>query len=275
MEIGFSAYSGSDFLWFYALLLVAACAAALWLPGRLKPEGRGARPDDAELLAYLVGGPARLADSVIAALMARGALRVENKKLVPTGREEGQSKAERALLHDYNGYGWNQVLSVLAGHADAAERQLVSQGLLMRPEERTRVRLLSAAPFAVLLVIGLFRLQAGIAEGEPVGFLIGLLVVTAIIAIVRLVLFNPRTHCGDDALQEARQDAARLRSAPTSGETGLAVGLFGTAVLVGTPFDGLHAMRQDNGGGGGYAGSDGGGDGGSGCGGGGCGGCGG
>ena len=94
--------------------------------------------------------------------------------------------------------------------------------------------------------------------------------------VIRLAQFNARTHAGDDAIAETRADMVRLRSAPTSGETGMAVGLFGTAVLVGTPFASLHAMRQPQSGDGGSGGDsgDGAGDGG-GCGGGGCGGCGG
>ncbi|VVT13498.1 conserved hypothetical protein [Erythrobacter sp. EC-HK427] len=108
------------------------------------------------------------------------------------------------------------------------------------------------------------------------GFLVGLTALAAVLGIIRFLKFNPRTRAGEQTLAEAQERASRLKSAPRGEEVGFAVALFGTAVLVGTPFEPLHAMRQaqqggDSGGGG--CGSDGGGDGG--CGGGGCGGCGG
>lgn len=274
MEIGFSSYSGGDFLLFYVLLLAATVAASLWMPGRLRPKGRVVELANPELLAYLGGGPARFADSVLAALVARGALLVEKKELVPTGSEEGETRAESALLREHGTLSWKQVQKTLVPLVDAAERELVSRGLLTAPDERLKLRLLPVLPFVALFLIGLFRRQAGAAEGEPVGFLTVLLVVTVVFAIIRLSRFNPRTHGGDEALERARDAAARLRSAPTNSEAGLAVGLFGTAILVGTPFDSLHAMRQPQSGDAG-GGADGDGDGGSGCGGGGCGGCGG
>ncbi|MDK2769515.1 MAG: TIGR04222 domain-containing membrane protein [Sphingomonas sp.] len=81
-------------------------------------------------------------------------------------------------------------------------------------------------------------------------------------------------RAGTEALSTARKNADRIRRAPQTGETAMAVALFGTAVLAGSEFDAFHKLRAasgDGGGSGGDSGSDGGG---SGCGGGGCGGCG-
>ena len=64
----------------------------------------------------------------------------------------------------------------------------------------------------------------------------------------------------------SRDQSDRLRKAPTTSEIGLAVALFGTAVLVGSGFADFHTLRHASSDGGG-GGSDGGGDGG-GCGGG-------
>lgn len=277
MEIGFSAYSGADFLVFYGLLLIAALVASWWIPDRLRPEGKAASEINAEQFAFLSGGPARFADSVVSALVARGAMRVEANKLVSTARHEGETSAERRLLRNYGGYGWNEILRTLAGDAHVAELQLEKQGLLIPHDERMKLRLMSAAPLLVLAAIGAFRLFAGMAEYEPVGFLFVLLLITLGFALLRVWKFNPRTHAGDAALDDARAAQARLRSAPRQSEVGFAVALYGPVVLVGTPYEPLHAMRQPQPGtdGSGGCGSDGGGDGGGGCGGGGCGGCGG
>lgn len=270
MEIGFSAYSGFEFLGFYGLLIVAAVVAGFWIPGWLRPDGETRRVDDAEELAYLAGGPTRLADCVMAKLMASGSLRVNGKKVVPTGTGAGDTKAERALLGGYAPFGQAVALRNLAPHSDAIESSLERQGLLVDQSDRILLRVLPVIPYLTVLAIGLFRWQAGRTEGEPVGYLTMMLIVVAIFTLLRLVRFNPRTKSGNRALDDAQANAQRMRTAPTRSETGMAVGLFGTAVLAGTPYASLHAMRPNN-----ADGSGGGCGGGSGCGGGGCGGCGG
>jgi uncharacterized protein (TIGR04222 family) len=162
----------------------------------------------------------------------------------------------------------------LRGEAKAIKARLVRRGMLMREEEALKLRLYATAPYAVLLALGLYRQQAGAALGEPTWFLIALIALTFILAAIRFFKFSPRTLGGDRALAALAERSNRIRRAPQPAEIGLAVGLFGTAVLVGTPWESVHAMRQaaSSGDGGSSGGSDG--DGGGGCGGG-CGGCGG
>ncbi|WP_158586748.1 TIGR04222 domain-containing membrane protein [Aurantiacibacter zhengii] len=274
MEIGFSSYSGADFLLFYGLLIVAAVFAGLWIPAFLRPDGKLAKVEDPELLAFLAGGQPRFAESVVAALFGRRDLRVEKKRIIKSVHAQGQIRAEQALLRVVGDISWNAAKSSLDGHAEAAERSLVHKGLLIPPNERLAFRLIPTLPYAFLLLLGIFRWQAGSAEGEPGGYLTMMMILVAVLGIIRMAKFNPRTRAGEDVLSRAQGDAQRLRSATTPGETGLAVSLFGTGILVGTPYAPLHAMRQQNSGAGADGGgSDGGGDGG--CGGGGCGGCGG
>ncbi len=279
MELGFSSYDGGEFLIFYGALIVAAAVAAFWIPGFLRPDGHDQVLSDSEATAYLVGGKQRFAESVTASLFARGALRVEGKRFIKTSRAEGETSAERDLLRHVGDLNWTTAKRRLHDHAAAMDRHLVSKGLLMEQGDRTRLRLFSVAPFVIVFAIGIYRWQAGSGEGEPVGYLTIMLAVIVALGLLRLFASNPRTRAGDEALERAMASSQRLRSATTSGETGLAVGLFGTAVLVGTPYAPLHAMRQagagDAGAAGGCGGDSGGGDGGSGCGGGGCGGCGG
>lgn len=274
MEIGFSSYSGADFLWFYGLLIVAAIVASLWIPAFLRPDGKPARLDDAEGLAYLAGGQPRFVESVIAALFGRRDLRVEKKTIVKSVHAKGQTRAEQALLRMVGDISWSAAKSSLDAHSEAVDRDLVAKGLLIPPRECWTFRLIPVLPYVFLLLLGGFRWQAGSAQGEPVGYLTLMIVLIVVLAIIRLARFNPRTRAGEDVLARAQRDAQRLRSATTPGETGLAVGLFGTAILVGTPFALLHAMRQQGSGDSGSGGSGDGDGGGSGCGGG-CGGCGG
>ena len=272
MEVGFSSYSGADFLAFYAALIVAAIIASVWTPAYLRPDGRMSDVRDAEALAYLAGRHRRFVESVVATLFGRGDLRVESRHIIKSLHAQGETPAEKALLRVVGDISWSAAKSSLDAHANAMRRELERKGLLIAEGERLYHRVMPALPFAFLLLLGAFRWQAGSAQGEPVGYLTMLMLVTLVLGLIRLVKFNPRTRAGEQVLESARTEAQRLRSATPANETGLAVGLFGTAVLVGTPYAPLHAMNKSNAAGGGSSTGDG--DGGGGCGGG-CGGCGG
>ena len=274
MEL-FGSYTGMDFLAFYAGLLVAAVVASLWIPGWLRAEGRFSGILDSEETALLAGGRNRLSQSAVADLFAAGALTHGGTgKLAVAVHDVRTSHAGKAILQGGGSFGLSDALKRVADRAGEVEARLVGRGLLLDRGGRLALKFLSVLPFLVLLVLGLYRRQAGEAAGEPTGFLTGLMVLVAVLAVWRFARLSPLTRAGEEALERQREQSARLRSAPTASEAGMAVALFGTGVLVGTPFEAVHAMRQQAGGDGGGGGdSSGGGD--SGCGGGGCGGCGG
>ena len=277
MEL-FSSWTGSDFLLFYAGLLALACLAAWWIPANLRAPGRHGTPDDLESVAILAGGSARLADSLLVDLYVRGAVTtLANGRLAVADARLATSPADKALLALDPPLRLGAVKRALAAHAERVAARLQRAGLLLRPEEHMRLRWLSITPFAALLMLGLYRQRAGDAVGEPTGFLVVLLGVTLLLAIIRFFKSDPRTVAGIEAARELRQRNGRVSRAPRPEEAAMAVALFGTAVLVGTPWEPVHAMRQQSGDSGGGGGDGGGGssDGGSGCGGGGCGGCGG
>ena len=280
METSFSTYSGGEFLLFYAALLAAAVVAGFWIPGFLRPDGQRGPVTDRHELAYLAGGAGRMAESVIARLLGIDAL-VEGAKhklraAIPSA---GEDRAEQALLRKHGDFGLTEAHNAIKPYAADVDEDLVRKGLLQDKGTRWQMRFMSTVPYLVVLGVGFYRRSAGVAEGEPVGFLTALMVLTFVLGVVRFAKHDPRTRAGQEALDEARVTHVRLQSAPTPPELGYGVALFGTAILVGTPYSQLHAMHRSaisDGSGGYYAdgGSDRGSDGGSGCGGG-CGGCGG
>jgi len=271
MEL-FSSWTGSDFLLFYITLLGVSAIAAWWIPANLRRSGRRGTVDDLESVALLAGGRARFTDSVLAELFVRGGLIEGGKgKLHILDRAASMAPASQALLAIDAPVTLNDARSALTVHAARAASRLQRAGLLLRPEEHTRLRLLSVTPFAALFLLGLYRQRAGSALGEPTEFLVGLLALTFVLAIIRFARSDPRTCAGISALRDLRAQNVRFARAPRAEEAAMAVALFGTGVLVGTPWEPVHAMRQKDGDGGGADGSS---DGGSGCGGG-CGGCGG
>lgn len=272
MEI-FGSYTGSDFLVFYAIMLGTAILAGVWIPANLRPAGRKGRAETMEEAALLAGGSDRHTLAVLAELHAEGALAASEKARLRVVRDRpGSGPAHRAVLAKVGDFTLNEAHRSLRGPAGTIAARLKRRGLFMSDAQALQLRLLSILPYALLFAIGLYRQQAGAALGEPTGLLILLLIVTAVCALLRFFRFSPRTLEGNRALRALEQRSERLRRAPNASEAGFAVGLFGTAVLVGTPWESVHAMRQAANGGDSGAGSDS--DGGSGCGGG-CGGCGG
>lgn len=277
----FSSWTGSDFLMFYIALLGLCSFAAWWIPAHLREPGRRGDSDDAETLALLAGGRERFADSLLADLFTRGAIEARpDGKLVVTQPRLPTSPAARSLLALETPVTPGEARKLLAEQAERLVARLRRSGLMLRPEDHSRLRWLSVSPFIALLLLGLYRQRSGAALGEPTGYLIALMALTVGIAVVRFLMTDPRTCAGIEAVERARSKASRLARAPQNDEVALAVALFGTAVLVGTPWEPVHALRQQNSSGdsgdsgsSGDSSDSGGGDGG--CGGGGCGGCGG
>ncbi|MEM6585851.1 MAG: TIGR04222 domain-containing membrane protein [Pseudomonadota bacterium] len=269
----FETYTGADFLAFYAVMLLTCVGLSFWIPANLRPEGRKGSLDDPEDIALLAGGAQRHALTVLADLYVQGAIEKAKKTRVSVARTSVvTTSAGTAVLRKVGDFSLSETMRSLKDHAQEIEKRLIKRGLLMQNGELMKLRVLSVVPYVALALIGLYRQKAGEALGEPTGFLIALLVVTGVLAFIRGANLNRRTMAGNAVLADWRDRSSRIKRAPEGSEVPLAVGLFGTGVLAGTPYAHVHAMRQTGSGGG--DGDPGDGGGGGGCGGG-CGGCGG
>ena len=247
--------TGGAFLALYAALLVFAGGANLLIPARLRPDGRSGEVRDRDALAWLAGGPQRVAESAAGGLLASGALVPAGKASFGVARRgAGRNDTEAAALALPSPVQWKDLARVLRGSADDAEARLVAQGLAIEDGAGRRLRWLASLP--LLLLTGLGGARWMISE-RPVGWLTIMLVMTAVLAAVRFQSVDRCTRAGRETLEGARARAARLRLAPTAPEVGLTVALFGTRVLVGSPWEALHHARSADGGTGGGCGSGG------------------
>jgi len=259
---------GGAFLALYGFLFIGALIGSMAIASWVRPDGRLRPVTDEDELALLAGGETRLGEAILARLMARGDATIANGRVTFVPAASGRSSAEREVTALVSPAKWSEVCKRVRSAAERIERRLIDHGLLMERGEARMLGLYAAMPLALLLGYGAIKHQIGIARDRPVGFLTVLLVVTAIATLIRALKVDRRTKAGISVVIDARQNASRIRRAPTNDEAGTAVALFGTAVLVGSPMAGLHKLRQSDGGGGDSGSSDGG------CGGGGCGGCG-
>lgn len=268
---------GSEFLTLYAALGLIAVVASLMIPPFLRPEGRSARPADADELALLAGGRERYAEAVAVRLLAAGAAIVQSGvqsggTLQIRDPRGGHTLAERRVVALSSPVRWKDVTDTLTGPAETGERRLEEKGLLLDKATARQMRLIQSAPLGLLFAFGLTKWIIGSMRDRPVAYLGVLLVLTFLAAILRYSVLERRTRTGKLAVAQARADAARLRRAVPTDEAAMAVALFGTSVLAGSYLSDFHRMRTTNGGGDSGSSSSDGGSGG--CGGGGCGGCG-
>lgn len=244
MEL-FSSTTGSGFLLFYAALLAAASAASWAIPARWRDSGRSGEVPDAESAALLAGGPRRLADAVLADLYVRGRIEAAGGSRLAVGRRSlAASPAGKALLSLEEPLTPQAVQRAIAPHADRLSARLRRAGLLMWPESHLRLRWLSVAPLGALLLFGLYRLRLASTEGEPTRWLVILLVLTSALAVLRFLRSDPLTKAGISALAVLRERRGRGAGGARGEDAAMAVALWGTAVLAGTPFEALHALRQ-------------------------------
>lgn len=275
MSLGPLDWTGGPFLILYIVLLVTVVIAGMLIPAWQLPEGRRQKVSDPDQLAFLAGGRARFADSIVARLLSARALVIDGKDKLDIRMRNGATTAENSVLALTAPLDWSRIERTLRPTADSLNDRLQRSGLMLTSGERANLRYWALLPYLTLLMFGATKWFIGEARDRPIGFLTVLLIITAILALIRALTIPKLAAAGIAALGDAREEADRIRRAPLAGEVGLAVALFGTGVLVGSEFGAFHTMRAASGGDGGSSGGDGGGGDGGGCGGGGCGGCGG
>lgn len=261
---------GTAFLVLYGGLFLSACILSSIIADWLRPAGRPGTVGDADEIAVLFGKKDRFPEMVGARLLARDAIVVEKNELHVMPGASAQNPAESAVLALPSPFKWPEMQRVTRPMADRTEAGLVERGLLMQRAEARILGIWSAIPLALLIGFGALKHDVGVARDRPVGFLTVFMIITAVVALLRVFGIDRRTKAGIAAWQDARFASSRLRAAPTRDEAAMAVALFGTGVLATSALGDFHRMRQA-----GSSGDGGGGDSGDGGGcGGGCGGCG-
>ncbi|WP_018261739.1 TIGR04222 domain-containing membrane protein [Methylobacterium sp. WSM2598] len=269
-------WPGPPFLQLYAGLAAAALLIALALRAACRGGEAPAMPKlSLPDLAYLAGGPQRVADVVALALYERGGASVDpasRRILVWPHRPPLPSELEpfRPPAGDRSRA---ELRAALDAPVERLSHALAARGLV---PPRERVRLLRGIGLAVLgavLALGLANLGVGLSRDRPVGFLALMMGATALLGLWTLLHPMTRTRAGDRVLEVYRSHHARAARAPLPNEVLFAFAVSGALALVGTELTGFVAFLRPPGGSDGGGGGDGGGDGGGG--GGGCGGCGG
>ncbi|PWW62258.1 TIGR04222 domain-containing membrane protein [Actinokineospora spheciospongiae] len=236
--------TGPDFLRGYAVAFAVAvlCWVAVRLIARSGPRSTSADASPHSLLtldelAYLAGGPRRVAETALARLLDGGLVRPSRSGQVQVvAGATSANRVDRALLSDAGGFRHRTVRVLIdkvgrSGAVDDVRAALTGKGLLV--DQGPRYRVGSVLALGLLFAVGVVRLVAGAAGGRPFGWLLLFLAVTLLTWVVLARRPLPTTtHAGQRVLAEA--GAVRV------GEDSGAALLGGVAGLV--AFGGLAAF---------------------------------
>ncbi len=194
---------GPTFLAIYAVLLVFPLALGLLWTISVKLDRKtsrgtvnGPQPTVYEL-AYLAGGPDRVVDTAIAALVDRGTLRVSSSKQLQLTGAEPADPIERAVAKGARP-GYNATTRGIrdrlrmSGPMQALGKDLEARGLVV-VDQAPQIRRVVANLYLGVMILGLVRVFAGILGDHPVGFLIPLVVVASLATLFSRIAKNKRT----------------------------------------------------------------------------------
>ncbi|WP_279358532.1 TIGR04222 domain-containing membrane protein [Methylobacterium indicum] len=268
-------WPGPPFLWLDGILAAGALLVGVVLRARCRQAVRMVPSSDLGLpeLAYLAGGPDRVADVTALALHTCGAGNIDPPRGLWVSARGIALPPDIEAFRPPDGLATRgQLMRRLAGPTERLAERLAARGLCPSAAQRRRTLVVSLSAVALVLALGLAKVGWVAGTGRPVGYLVGLMIATVIAAVVIHIRPITCTTAGAQALDRHRARHARAARAPLRHEIPFAFALGGAAALVGTEFASLRRFFVTDSGGGDGSGSAG--DGGSG-GGGGCGGCGG
>ncbi|MEV6811073.1 TIGR04222 domain-containing membrane protein [Micromonospora sp. NPDC051296] len=232
------------FLIFYLVATVVLVTGVL-IHRRALLAGRSAPPADQlgpQQVAYLNGGEDLAVWTSLSTLRSQGSIGVQPDRQLttegplppgatPLDRAVHYAAAQHTTARQLRGTEW--VDRALVELRDGLDRR----GLVVGPNRRTALRM-GPLLLVALLLLGVFRIVAGLANDRPVWYLVLIVCGLAVVTTVLFVRVPRRTRAADVAVRSLRQRNRHL--APAShpayavyGAAGLAmaVALYGTASL--------------------------------------------
>lgn len=243
--------TGVEFLKFYWIIAGTIFVALLvlrWMLRRSNATVQGRGDLDAYELAYLAGGPRRVALAAVSNLCSRRQLAITTDGQVQTAIHDatGRNGVENGILSTaIVATPANALSNVIRPQLDALQNTLESQGLLVTSSARRAAQFLGVIIVAALLLVGAYKCYVGVQRGKPIGFLVISMIATGIGGFVLAARQPFRSAQGDELLTEKRRslpvDGPVPSLQPAAGADpmlmglGTLVALHGLPALAGTP----------------------------------------
>jgi uncharacterized protein (TIGR04222 family) len=245
--------SGPAFLAVYAAaFILAGIGTVLIRAARLqKPAAGGWAPPDPYTVAVLTGGPSRVVDTAVHALVAEGLLRVgRDHRITPCGTPAPADAVARDVVAAVSGPTGATLSTVRARVGGRpAVQQVVAHatvlGLLLTPGRRAASAFTALAPMLAVFCVGLGRLGYGVHRHHPVGLLVAELVVSVIVLLVAGSTTPRRTAAAERTLEQARGLASSAAAPAHAGPSAvLAADPLAPAAVMGVALIGAGAVMD-------------------------------
>jgi uncharacterized protein (TIGR04222 family) len=221
-----SGISGPAFAWLYAGLVVVPMLVGMLITWSAR---RGSKAPSSKCLptiyhlAYLVGGPDRVTDVVVAAMIEREQLRVSSAGGLHTTPNQPIDPLElEAMGHVANrsattAFSLREPMRASAPMASLAA-ELAQQNLVFPDTRRRLVWRTVLWVYVVVFVLGIVRVASGADLGRPIGVLVFLIVLAVAGMAVAGLRTRPcrkgeATKAGRAAFEEARGDRSLVAGA--------------------------------------------------------------
>ncbi|MCK2240459.1 MULTISPECIES: TIGR04222 domain-containing membrane protein [unclassified Crossiella] len=231
--------TGPQFLLLYGMGLLVSIVVAVWARRSVRraEAAPGAGRLSADDVAYLAGGGDQVVFTAVARMLEAGSLRASRGSWLSVTGLAAQHPLDRVILAELNAR-TSPAATLGSLRAKYADHPLVGQvrnrletlGLVVPRRRQALARLRGAAAFGLLLLIGVARVVDGVGNGRPIGYLAGLLGLTAPVALVLLITkMNRLTLAGEQTLNHFRTNVFRKPAADDHDQLAL---IGGAAMLV-------------------------------------------
>lgn len=245
-------FTGSEFLTFYFLLSIVVVFLAFRLRAYLRLSDERLSQQtvslDAYESAYLAEGKNRVVDTAIASLVQKGYVTVdlEQRILILNGSvEELSHPVERAVADFIELDGRvDRVRSVVTEAIDGIQDRLLQLNLLGSRDQFLKAETYPAVLIVSLLGLGITKILVGISRGKPVGYLLIMCIVVAIIGGASFWPPTPtrRSRYGDRVLENLRGNVRLTSVNHTDPQLPLVFALLGVASLPNDMFSDLKEL---------------------------------
>jgi uncharacterized protein (TIGR04222 family) len=253
---------GPEFLGLYVTLLLIAVVIALVLRWLLRlPADEPPFVDTLELtpyeVAYLAGADKLAVTAAMARLVHARVLEADGagrKLTILRNLPDRAHPLEKAVFQSVRPKSGERVAKVERAalpRAAPLQKRLRELELVLAPERRVSLRLLALLPVLAVGILGIAKVMVGVERHRPVGFLVILLIVTGALLVRFLIVGSHRSRRGDRVLARIKQENAALESSARRANDNLAgddlvlaLGLFGTAILVSGPLASLQTALK-------------------------------
>jgi len=177
-------------------------------------------PTDPYVIAALAGGPVQVVNAALVAMEERGVVKVSGTRpvnVIPRAELPESAHPVEKQIRNHLATGGDLITNVRERFQTIGEQifqVLATRHLVLAGAERSRAQVVPMLIALAVPLLGVIKIFVGIERHKPMGFLVGLVILSVAAALIGFLRVPRRTVLGDRVLKQLREkfDAARGRN---------------------------------------------------------------